>query len=92
MRREEADAERLALIEDRWVEDHMLVFTNCYIAAVRAEAERYTGTRQIVLDYYRDAYSAVSIANLCHPHKERFFVVTTNRTNCSCFWTMRRSK
>ncbi|TPX51313.1 adenylate kinase [Synchytrium endobioticum] len=59
MRREEADAERLAIIEDRWVEDHMLILTNCYIAAVQAEVERYVGTRQIVLDYYRDAYSAL---------------------------------
>ncbi|TPX38066.1 adenylate kinase [Synchytrium microbalum] len=59
MRREEADAERAGLIEDRWVEDHMLVLTNCYVAAVQAEVERYTGTRQIVLDYYRDAYSAL---------------------------------
>ena len=50
MRREEADAERAGLIEDRWVEDHMLVLTNCYVASIQAEVERYTGTRQIVLD------------------------------------------
>jgi hypothetical protein len=58
-RREEADAERIAVIEDKWVEDHFVTLTNIYLTMVQAEVDRYAGTRQLVNDFFKDAYGMV---------------------------------
>ncbi|KAI9197523.1 uncharacterized protein BJ171DRAFT_427982 [Polychytrium aggregatum] len=54
-RKDEAEAERLMIIEDKWVEDHFAIMTNIYITIIQAEVDRFCGTRQLVLDYYRDS-------------------------------------
>lgn len=58
-RREEAEAERLLVIEDKWVEDHSVIITNIFLTAMQAEIDTFSGTRQVVTDYFRDAYSMV---------------------------------
>lgn len=59
IRREEAEAERLLVVEDKWVEDHSVILTNIFLTAIQAEVDLYYGTRQLVTDYFRDAYSMV---------------------------------
>ena len=54
-KREEADSERMSLIEDKWVEDHSYILANIYISMFQAEVERYIGSRQVIVDFYRDA-------------------------------------
>ncbi|KAH6574351.1 hypothetical protein BASA62_002468 [Batrachochytrium salamandrivorans] len=58
-RREEADSERLALLEDKWVEDHSTMLANIYISTMQAELDRYLGSRQLIMDYYRDASASL---------------------------------
>ena len=58
-RREEADLERVSIIEDKWVEDHLLIISNIYIAMLQAEVDRYIGTKQISLDYCKDSNGLV---------------------------------
>jgi hypothetical protein len=47
-RREEAEAERLAILEDKWVEDYSFVLANIYITMMQVEVDRYQSTRQIL--------------------------------------------
>lgn len=61
-RKDEAEQERLAIIEDRWVEDHFAILTNVYVTAMQAEVDRYVGTKAVVVDYWRDVCGAVSCA------------------------------
>lgn len=56
MRREEAEAERVAVIDDKWIEDHYAIITNIHITMVQAELDRYIMSRNVINDYYRDAY------------------------------------
>ncbi|KAI8999817.1 hypothetical protein BC832DRAFT_563700 [Gaertneriomyces semiglobifer] len=58
-RRDEAEAERLSIIEDKWVEDHFVAISNVYIIMLQAEVDRYVGTRSVVLDFYRDTHGLV---------------------------------
>ena len=60
-RKEEAEGERLAIIENRWVEDHMAVVANLYINAIQLEIDRYVATKQILLDYTKDTNELVII-------------------------------
>lgn len=60
IRREEAEAERLLVIEDKWVEDHSVILANIFLTAMQAEIDTLNGSRQFVMDYFRDAYSMVS--------------------------------
>lgn len=63
VKKEEADAERLSVIEDRWVEDHSVVIQNVYIAMIQAEVDQYLGTKQFLNDYFKDAYGSVISEN-----------------------------
>ncbi|KAI8928765.1 hypothetical protein BC831DRAFT_447306 [Entophlyctis helioformis] len=65
-KREEAEAERISIIEDRWIEDHSYILANTYITMMQAELDRYLSTRQIVLDYFRDAYG-LPLADMARP-------------------------
>ncbi|RKO93481.1 hypothetical protein BDK51DRAFT_25580, partial [Blyttiomyces helicus] len=58
-RKEQAEAERVAVVEDKWVEDHFAILANVYITMMQAEADRFAGTRQLALDYYKDTMAAV---------------------------------
>ena len=58
-RKEGAEMERLSIIEDQWMEDHSIIIQNIYISMFQAEADRFIGTKQFLIDYYRDAYGAV---------------------------------
>ncbi|KAI9143629.1 hypothetical protein BKA69DRAFT_86943 [Paraphysoderma sedebokerense] len=53
-RKEEAEAERMAVIEDKWVEDHFAVLGNLFITLMQVEVNRFLGTKQLILDYYKD--------------------------------------
>ncbi|KAI8807069.1 hypothetical protein BJ742DRAFT_854688 [Cladochytrium replicatum] len=53
-RRDDAEVERLGIIEDRWVEDHYAMLVNVYIALMQAEVDKFCHTRQWLTDYYRD--------------------------------------
>ncbi len=57
-RKEEADQERVAIMDDRWVVDHAVILTNSYITLMQAEMDRYLGTRQVVYDFQRDSNDA----------------------------------
>jgi hypothetical protein len=58
-KKDEAEAERQAVITDKWVEDHFIILTNIYITMIQAETDRFTGTRQVIQDFYKDAYGQV---------------------------------
>jgi hypothetical protein len=58
-RQEKAEGERLQVVEDKWVEDHSVILTNIFLTAMQAEIDTLNGTRQVVIDYFRDAYSMV---------------------------------
>lgn len=47
-RREEVEAERMAIIEDRWVEDYSVILANIYITMMQAELDRFQSTRQLL--------------------------------------------
>lgn len=51
-RRDEADAERLSVIEDRWLEDMSYTLTNLFISILQAEVDRFLNTRLFLIDYY----------------------------------------
>eukprot|EP00842_Homolaphlyctis_polyrhiza_P001414 jgi/Hompol1/2273/HPOL_002152-RA len=55
-KREEAESERLSIIEDKWVEDHSYILANTYIMMMQAELDRFMGSKQLVMDYFRDAF------------------------------------
>ncbi len=59
-RKEAAEAQRISIIEDQWVEDHSITIQNIYISMFQAEADRFIGTKQFLIDYFRDAYGSVS--------------------------------
>ncbi|KAI8909472.1 hypothetical protein DFJ77DRAFT_472693 [Powellomyces hirtus] len=58
-RKDEAEAERVLIVEDKWVEEHFVIIANVYIAMVQAEMDRYLGTKLLAADYFRDAYGMV---------------------------------
>ncbi|KAI9096087.1 hypothetical protein DFS34DRAFT_623887 [Phlyctochytrium arcticum] len=66
-RKDEAEAERLFIIEDKWVEDHFVILVNVYIALMQAEVDRHVGTKQLIYDYFKDAYGTVVVENI-KPH------------------------
>jgi predicted nuclease with TOPRIM domain len=63
-RQEKADSERLHVVEDKWVEDHSVILTNIFLTAMQAEIDTLNGTRQVIIDYFRDAYSMVRFLSL----------------------------
>ncbi|KAI9355938.1 hypothetical protein DFJ73DRAFT_824011 [Zopfochytrium polystomum] len=58
MRREEAESERLAVVEDKWIEDHCAIISNIHISMIQAEIDRFIMTKNLVHDFFRDAYGA----------------------------------
>lgn len=64
IKREQAENERLLIIEDRWVEDHSALLSNVYLTAMQAELDRFYATRQLVTDYFRDSHSMVYSTNI----------------------------
>lgn len=58
-RKEGAEAERISIIEDQWLEDHSITVQNIYISMFQAEADRFIGTKQFLMDYFKDAYGSV---------------------------------
>jgi predicted nuclease with TOPRIM domain len=71
-RQEKAEGERLHVVEDKWVEDHSVILTNIFLTAMQAEIDTLTGTRQIVIDYFRDAYSMVFLTFLLQDNTRLF--------------------
>ena len=58
-RKEEAEAERISILEDKWIEDHSNILVNIYITMMQAELDRYLSTRQLIIDYYKDTNGLV---------------------------------
>ena len=58
-RRDESETERLAIIEDRWIEDQSYVLANLTITMMQAEADRFLLTRQFIIDYFKDMHGLV---------------------------------
>jgi hypothetical protein len=53
-RRDEAEAERISIIEDRWIEDQSFILSNIIVTMAQAESDRFFNTRQFIIDYYKD--------------------------------------
>ena len=53
-RRDEAEVERIQIIDDRWIEDHSYILANLVVTMVQAEADRFFSTRQFIIDHYKD--------------------------------------
>ncbi|KAI8897549.1 hypothetical protein BC833DRAFT_621127 [Globomyces pollinis-pini] len=53
-RRDEAEQERISIIDDKWVEDQSFILANIFISMIQVEADRFLATRQFLLDYYKD--------------------------------------
>ncbi|TRY71440.1 hypothetical protein DNTS_011674 [Danionella cerebrum] len=51
-RKEEAEQERRAVIEDTWLDDHMALLINHYSALIQAELSRFWDTLRLLRDYY----------------------------------------
>lgn len=60
-RRDEAEAERISIIEDRWIEDQSYTLTNMLVTLVQAETDKFLGTRQMVIDIYRNSKSMAMV-------------------------------
>ncbi|KAI8620173.1 hypothetical protein BC830DRAFT_1100580 [Chytriomyces sp. MP71] len=67
-RREEADSERMAVIDDKYIEDHFAIMTNIYVSMMQAEVDKYVQTKQIVLDFYKDAYGGTVLSEIPKGH------------------------
>jgi hypothetical protein len=59
-RKEEAEAERQIIIEDKCIEDHITILSSVYVAMIQAEVNLFLGNKQLVMDYYRDLQCLVS--------------------------------
>lgn len=58
-KRDEAENELHAVLEDKWAEERFVILTNVFISMMQVESDRYVTTRQLVHDYFRDAHSLV---------------------------------
>jgi hypothetical protein len=58
-RREESEAERVSAIENRWAEDQYISLCNAYVTMMQLEVDRYVTTKQVALDFTRDANELV---------------------------------
>jgi hypothetical protein len=67
-RREEAESERIGVIESKWVEDQSYILCNIYILMMQAEVDRYQAARQFMYDFKRDSCEI----NLLDPLKAPF--------------------
>ncbi len=56
-RKNEAVNERMSLLKEGWLEDHMSTYLNLFIGLIQAEIDRFAATQAIVEDYY-SAYSS----------------------------------
>ena len=52
-RKEQAEAERSAVMSDCWLDDHLGMLDNHYISLMQAEVDRYHDTVILLKDYYR---------------------------------------
>ncbi|ORY30446.1 hypothetical protein BCR33DRAFT_744877 [Rhizoclosmatium globosum] len=55
-RRDEADVERITIIDDKYIEDHFAIVSNIFATIMQAEVDKFLGAKQLALDYYKDAY------------------------------------
>ncbi len=60
IRKQEAETERVAWIENKWAEDQFITMCNAYIALFQLEVDRYVATKQVVLDFTREANEMVT--------------------------------
>lgn len=81
-RKDEAENERTVLIENRWVEDHLALIANLYIGAMQLEVDRYIATKQVLVDFVKDAsevvlddtvFSSVKVPVVDLTHTENLF-------------------
>lgn len=54
-RREDAEAERTSLIEQKWTENHLVILANIYIGLIQSELDRYVAVKQVLLDFGKDS-------------------------------------
>jgi hypothetical protein len=54
-RRDDAESERVSIIEDRWVEDRSFNLANILVSLIQAETDKFLKTRQLVLDIYKNS-------------------------------------
>ena len=52
-RKEQAEAERAAVMGDSWLDDHLGLLDNHFITLMQAELDRYHDTVVLLRDYYR---------------------------------------
>jgi len=52
-RKEQAEAERSAVMTDSWLDDHLGLLDNHFITLMQAEVDRYHDTVILLKDYYR---------------------------------------
>lgn len=77
-RRDEAEAERIAIIEDRWVEDHSYILANLTVSMIQAEADRFFATRQFLIDYFKELNGLVISETVKAPVKIPFISLNAN--------------
>ena len=58
--KEEAEKERHAIVENRWLEKHMAITANLFIQAIQLEMDRYSATKQILATYANGSLELVS--------------------------------
>ena len=51
-RKELAERERQAVMQEGWLEDRLGLLTNHYITLIQAEVDRYQDTVKLLRDYY----------------------------------------
>ena len=51
-RKEEAESERINIMKEGWLEDHIGLLTNHYVSLMQAEYDRYQETCKLLKDYY----------------------------------------
>lgn len=54
-RKEEAEIERTAILDERWTEDHLQMLANIHINMIEAELLRSAATKQLVIDFFKES-------------------------------------
>jgi len=52
-RKEQSEAERMSVMSDSWLDDHLGLLDNHFITLMQAEVDRYHDTVILLRDYYR---------------------------------------
>ncbi|XP_051845697.1 sperm flagellar protein 2 isoform X5 [Antechinus flavipes] len=60
-RKEEAEQERAAIIDESWLQDHLGILMNHFFSLMQVEVSRFQDTKRLLQDYYRGIEGKIPI-------------------------------